>query len=102
MEAIKSRGFMPCYEAGFAAITAQGPDFGVSMDIDGFDPTCAPGTGMHEPGGIDPADIMPRVKGLAHNPHCVGIEIAEINLHNDEDGKTVKVIQALLEKVREA
>lgn len=102
MEAIKAHGFIPCYEAGFAAIATQGPDFGVSIDIDGFDPTCAPGTGMHEPGGIDPAEIMPLVKGLARSPHCVGLEIAEINLHNDEEGKTVKVIQALLEKVCEA
>jgi arginase len=99
MEDVKARGLATCFEEAFNRIQAHTPYFGVSIDIDGFDPDLAPGTGMHEPDGLNPQDVIQILQRVGANPNFVGLEIAEINLLNDMDNKTVTIVRELLKAV---
>jgi agmatinase len=50
----------------------------LSIDIDGFDPAFAPGTGTPEPGGLDWYQITKLLNLLAENHTIVGADIVEV------------------------
>jgi arginase len=62
--------------------------FGLSLDMDAFDPTDAPGVGTPEPGGIDAGLALRAWDSLVRDPQCLGIEIAEYNPSRDVDART--------------
>lgn len=77
------------------AIAARGTaGYGVSLDIDAFDPGDAPGTGYWEPDGLRPDEVLPALGQLAGDRDRVGLEIAEYNPHKD-DGRTARLIERL-------
>jgi arginase family enzyme len=51
---------------------------------------------MHEPDGLNPDDVIKIIQRVGANPNFVGLEIAEINLLNDVDNKTVAIVRELL------
>ncbi len=61
------------WEPSFDAET----DVYLSIDIDGADPSVAPGTGTMEPFGLAPRDLRGVVRSVA--PHCVGCDAVEVN-----------------------
>ena len=78
-------------------IVTQGPDgFGVSIDLDGFDPSFVPGVGAPVPNGINPQEAYLELKKWFHHPQFRALEIAEFNPTLDKKDKTVKVIQNIL------
>ncbi|MFN4284311.1 MAG: arginase family protein, partial [Alphaproteobacteria bacterium] len=87
---------------GFAAALAEAraiasrgtAGYGVSLDIDAFDPGEAPGTGYWEPDGLRPDEVLPALGQLAGDPRRIGLEIAEYNPHKD-DGRTARLIERL-------
>jgi agmatinase len=50
----------------------------VSIDIDGFDPAYAPGTGTPEPGGLDWYHVNEVIKAVAKSRTIVGADIVEV------------------------
>ena len=72
-----------CMEMGVAAIAAKarevvgdGPVY-VSIDVDGFDPTYAPGTGTPEVGGLTPREGQQILRGL-RGINVVGGDVVEV------------------------
>jgi agmatinase len=51
----------------------------VTIDIDVFDPSIAPGTGVPEPGGLGFRDIRSILRGVARRYEVVGFDIVEVN-----------------------
>lgn len=51
----------------------------VSIDIDGFDPSVAPGTGTPEPGGIDWFEGCALLRAVAEEKQIVGADLVEIS-----------------------
>jgi arginase len=79
------------------AIAARGTaGYGLSLDIDAFDPAEAPGTGYWEPNGLHADEVAPALRQIAADAHCVGLEIAEYNPHKDGDGRTARMIERLV------
>ncbi len=82
-------------EARFIA-TQGTTGYGVSLDLDAFDPTDAPGVGTPASGGIPAASFIAPWKELTSGPACVGIEIVEYNPARDRSGRTARLMQDLV------
>lgn len=55
----------------------------VSIDIDGLDPTVAPGTSSPEPGGLSYAQARTVLKAVAAQNRVVGMDLVEVNPYLD-------------------
>lgn len=85
MDDVTRLGFSGALKAAFDHLK-DCPHIGISIDLDAFDPVEVPGVGSPEPGGIQTAEALPILKGLAHHPKVVGLEITELNPELDRDG----------------
>ena len=59
-------------------VDALSPNVYVTIDIDGFDPAYAPGTGTPEPGGLDWFQVCDLLACVAHRRRFVGADIVEV------------------------
>jgi agmatinase len=59
-------------------LSALGDTVYVTIDIDGFDPAYAPGTGTPEPGGLDWYDVTGLLRLVAREKTIVGADIVEV------------------------
>lgn len=59
-------------------LNALGETVYVTIDIDGFDPAYAPGTGTPEPGGLDWYDVTGLLRLVAAEKMVVGADIVEV------------------------
>jgi agmatinase len=50
----------------------------VTIDIDGFDPACAPGTGTPEPGGLNWRQVADLLAAVARARTIVGADVVEV------------------------
>ena len=79
------------------AIASRGTaGYGLSLDIDAFDPGEAPGTGYWEPNGLHADEVAPALRALARDSRFVSLEIAEYNPHKDADGRTARLIERMV------
>lgn len=69
--------------------------FGISIDVDGFDPVDAPGTGIHEANGLHADDFLRAISQCRED--LLGVEIAEYDPNRDIDDKTQTLIIDILE-----
>ena len=59
-------------------LDALGDTVYVTIDIDGFDPAYAPGTGTPEPGGLDWYQVTGLLRLVAAEKNVVGADIVEV------------------------
>ncbi len=71
--------------------------YGVSIDVDAFDPTFAPGTGTTEPDGLNPNDMLSFLSKIAHDENCLALEIMEFNPDKDIRNQTLHWITLFIE-----
>ncbi|MFQ5424057.1 MAG: agmatinase [Phycisphaerae bacterium] len=60
------------------AVESLTPNVYVTIDIDGFDPAHAPGTGTPEPGGLDWYQVTDLLKATAMERTIVGADVVEV------------------------
>lgn len=65
--------------------------FHLSFDVDGADPSVAPGVGTPVPGGLDFRESHLFMEMVAETERLVGLEITEINPILDERNRTAQV-----------
>ncbi|GEO15084.1 agmatinase [Microvirga aerophila] len=65
-----------------------GARYYVTIDIDGFDPSIAPGTGTPSHGGFLYYEVMEILQGLARRGDIVGIDLVEVAPAYDPSGVT--------------
>jgi arginase len=99
---LKQRGFSAIYQEALEYLTENCRGFGLSIDLDGFDPENAPGVGTPEKNGVSAPEALKMIRGLGENPAFHGLEIVEYNPHNDVGGKTATLISDIIETVFEA
>jgi arginase len=99
MSDVKKLGVKSVFEKALQQVTNGTKAFGVSVDLDGFDPSVAPGTGTPEPDGLPEAEVLQAINLLCHHPLFRALEIAELNPTKDVDNKTLKLTQKILENV---
>lgn len=64
------------------------PRYYVTIDIDGFDPSIAPGTGTPSHGGFTYYEVVELLKGLAKRGDVVGVDLVEVAPDYDHTGTT--------------
>ena len=73
-----------------------GARYYVTIDIDGFDPSIAPGTGTPSHGGFLYYEILEFLDGLARRGAVVGIDLVEVAPDYDRSGATAILAAQLL------
>jgi len=85
-------------EAALSRVPA-GVDYYLSIDIDGFDPSIAPGTGTPSHGGFLYYEILEFLDGLSRRGRVVGIDLVEVAPDYDHTGTTAILAAQLLMNV---
>ncbi len=98
---VNKRGFKTVFEEAVKKVSDKTNGFGVSLDIDAFDPTIAPGTGAPEPNGILDVDaVVDGLISIKDNEKFTALEIVEFDPTRDQNSKTsqlvVKLVSAIL------
>lgn len=86
-------------EQGIDATLAGLPDLGnvyVTIDIDGLDPSIAPGTGSPTVDGLLYHEIRGLLQGLASQGKVVGFDVVEVNPMVDLNGQTCLLATTLI------
>ncbi len=79
---------------GIEALLSRLPDVPrcyVSIDIDVFDPSVAPGTGVPEPGGLSFREVRAILESVAAAYDVVGFDVVEVNPLYDPAGVTAQL-----------
>lgn len=99
MDEVKKRGFDAVFADALARATNGTKGFGISIDMDSFDPEEAPGVGSPEKDGLRSADVLPTLKALGRHALFRGLEVVEINPHKDKTGKTALLAKKIIDNV---
>src|SRR5580658_6574392 len=67
----------------------------ISVDVDGFDPVYAPGTGTPEPGGLEAREGLALLRGL-RGLNVVGADVVEVAPEYDPTTNTIQLAAQLL------
>ena len=85
---------------GTEAVLARIPEgvrYYVTINIDGFDPSIAPGTGTPSHGGFGYYEVLELLDGLAKRGTVVGVDLVEVAREYDPAGVTsILAAQVLL------
>ena len=73
-----------------------GKRYYVTIDIDGFDPSIAPGTGTPSHGGFLYYEILELMDGLARRGDIIGLDLVEVAPDYDPTGSTSTLAAQLL------
>ena len=74
----------------------EGARYYMTIDIDGFDPSIAPGTGTPSHGGFLYYEVLELFQGLAERGDIVGIDLVEVAPDYDISGTTAFLAAQLL------
>ena len=94
---VKSRGFQSCFNEAVVLASRNTEAFGITLDLDGFDPKYVPAVGTPVPGGFNPQDVLQAFSKLYLFDQFCGLEIVEYNPYKDLDWKTFYLICDLIE-----
>ncbi|GED69685.1 SpeB arginase/agmatinase/formimionoglutamate hydrolase SpeB [Brevibacillus reuszeri] len=81
-------------KAGLDAVLEQipaGERYFVTIDIDGLDPSIAPGTGTPSPGGLSYDEVNEMLEGIAKRGQVIGFDLTEVSPPYDTTGITSQV-----------
>jgi agmatinase len=82
-------------EAVLARIPA-GKRYYVTIDIDGFDPSIAPGTGTPSHGGFSYYEVLELLEGIVRLGTIVGVDVVEVAPDYDHTGTTAILAAQIL------
>jgi agmatinase len=82
-------------EAVLARIPA-GKRYYVTIDIDGFDPSVAPGTGTPSHGGFTYYEVLELLEGIVQRGTIVGVDLVEVAPDYDHTGSTAILAAQIL------
>ncbi|HZB91353.1 MAG TPA: arginase [Stellaceae bacterium] len=96
MDEVKRRGVDDCLAEALAIATTGTAGFGITIDLDGFDPADAPAIGLKEPDGLRAAPTLAALARLARHPALRGLEIVEYIPEFDEELRTAHLVRDLV------
>ena len=96
---IKEIGFKEALKEAIRLVSKETIGFGLSMDLDGFDPSVAPGVGTPVTGGLTAEEVLPCLHLLKDNSKFVAMEITEYNPHLDNQLQTAHLIHKILREL---
>lgn len=78
------------------ALIPEGARYYVTIDIDGFDPSFAPGTGTPSHGGFTYYEVLELLAGLCRRGSVVGVDLVEVAPDYDHSGSTTTLAAQVL------
>lgn len=96
MDEVRKRGLGPIVDEALKIVTKGTAGYGVTIDLDGFDPVDAPGVGLKEPGGLRRSEMLEALSSLNGDPLLRAIEIVEYIPAFDEAKRTAHLVRDLL------
>ncbi len=96
IDEVGERGLAAVMAEALAIATRDTAGFGLTIDLDGFDPEDVPGVGLPVPDGIRGADACAVLRHLGRDPRLRAIEIAEYSPELDRGARTARLAQDLL------
>ncbi|HEY6554265.1 MAG TPA: arginase [Vicinamibacteria bacterium] len=96
MRDIDERGMRVVMEEAIRRATSGTAGFHVSFDLDGMDPSAAPGVGTPSPGGLSYREAHLAMEMLADTGRVVSAEFVEVNPVLDERNGTARLAVELL------
>lgn len=101
MAEVRRRGLEEVLEEALSICGRGSAGFGLSVDLDAFEPEEAPGVGTPAPGGLKAKEAVEALSRVAEDPRLIALEVAELNPTLDLDGRTVRLAQRLIAAVME-
>lgn len=96
MKEIQERGVLPCLQEAVLIAKSGTAGFGMSIDLDGFDPVCAPAVGTPENNGINSREFLDAIEKV-NLKKLIATEIAEFLPAKDSaDKKSEKLVIELI------
>lgn len=97
-EEIQNRGIEACLQEAYYIVSKNNNLFGISLDLDMFDPLEAPGVCSPEDHGVFAQDFIHTFKNmkLLEDEQCCALEIVEFAPSVDKQDKTLDLIVAIL------
>ncbi|MGA9395733.1 MAG: arginase [Azonexus sp.] len=89
---LAQRGLAACFDEAAAIVSGAAHGYGITLDLDAFDPTSAPGVGSPEPGGLAIREVRAGLQKLTASEKLRALEIVEYNPDRDRCGITAKLI----------
>lgn len=99
MEDVKSQGIESVVSDAIEYLQNNCDYYGISLDVDSFDPTYAPATGVLEVDGIEPKALIDALAACQRDDKFLGLEIAEYEPARDDKLKTQKILCELINAV---
>lgn len=96
MDEVKRRGMDAALAEALEIATTGTAGFGVTIDLDGFDPEDAPAIGLKEPDGLRAAPTVRALSQLARHPALRALEIVEYIPEFDENLRTAQLVRDLI------
>ncbi|HEX4111077.1 MAG TPA: arginase [Stellaceae bacterium] len=96
MAEVKMRGMDSCLAEAREIATRGTAGFGITIDLDGFDPEDAPGIGLKCDDGLRAAPTIAALHGLADHPGLKALEIVEYIPEFDRDLRTAHLVRDLV------
>ena len=93
---VSVRQFRKLGVEGMLARIPEGLRYYVTIDIDGFDPSIAPGTGTPSHGGFLYYEMLEFLDGLTKRGSVVGVDLVEVAPDYDHTGTTAILAAQLL------
>jgi arginase len=97
MDEVKARGFKTVLQEAQQLVRQNTRAYGLSLDLDAFDPHDAPGVDVPEADGIDPQDFLAALPELTSDPKLILTEIVEFDPARDVNRMTEKLLVNCLE-----
>jgi arginase len=97
-EEVEKRGIAAVFKEAIEIATTNTAGFGISIDLDAFNPCETPGVGSPEEFGIHLDDFLPALSKVGTHPNLCGLEIVEYNPSLDDAAQhTARAVFKLLE-----
>ena len=96
MEEIEKRGFDAVFQEALAIVKKGTKGYGISIDLDAFDPEEAPGVGTPAPQGLRQRDVLPALSQIKNDSALKAFEIVEFNPDRDKSDKTLYLMRDIL------
>ena len=90
------RQFRAMGVAGMLNRIPAGQRYYVTIDIDGFDPSIAPGTGTPSHGGFLYYEVLELLDGLTKRGKVIGVDLVEVAPDYDQSGSTTTLAAQVL------
>jgi len=96
IDEVKERGLEAVMREALALVTRGTRGFGLTIDLDGFDPADVPGVGLPVADGLRGAEATAVLRGIAADPRLRALEIVEYAPTLDRDHRTAQLVHDLL------